>query len=367
MMKRITVNAYEIALIMKRGKLVSVLNEGKHWIGFWEQEMVFPITEPLRIHSQLLAPLTASKLMEAHGTMVDIGDTEIGIEMKNGKFSNVLNTGTTVYWKSPIDYTVDTYDMTEIEVSKDIPKYILLKAAMQPYINVFPVESYQKGLLYIVGKFEKILDPGVYYYWKSEALVAVKTIDTRLQNMEVSGQELLTKDKAGIRVNFTAQYQVTDIEKALIDTKDYEKQLYTTLQLALREYISSMTLDQMLASKEAMGPYIVGRSQEAAAKLGITITAGGIKDVILPGDVKDIMNQVLIAQKKAQANTIMRQEETASTRSLLNTAKLMEQNAMLLKLKEMEYVEKISEKIGEITVNGGTGVIDQLKQLVVTK
>jgi len=78
------------------------------------------------------------------------------------------------------------------------------------------------------------------------------------------------------------------------------------------------------------------------------------------------MNQVLIAQKRAQANTIMRQEETASTRSLLNTAKLMEDNSMLLKLKEMEYMEKIAERVGEISVSANGRIIDQLNDLLVT-
>ena len=75
------------------------------------------------------------------------------------------------------------------------------------------------------------------------------------------------------------------------------------------------------------------------------------------------MNRVLIAQKTAQANVITRREETASTRSLLNTAKLMEDNEMLYKLKEMEYVEKIADKIGEITLTGNSGMVKQLKEL----
>ncbi len=75
------------------------------------------------------------------------------------------------------------------------------------------------------------------------------------------------------------------------------------------------------------------------------------------------MNQVLIAQKQAQANIITRREETASTRSLLNTAKLMEENEMLFKLKEMEYVEKIADKINTISLSGGNQVVDQLKAI----
>jgi hypothetical protein len=79
------------------------------------------------------------------------------------------------------------------------------------------------------------------------------------------------------------------------------------------------------------------------------------------------MNQVLVAQKKAEANVIMRREETASTRSLLNTAKLMEENSMLFKLKEMEYVEKIADKINSISLSGGNQIVDQLKEIFVPK
>jgi regulator of protease activity HflC (stomatin/prohibitin superfamily) len=104
---------------------------------------------------------------------------------------------------------------------------------------------------------------------------------------------------------------------------------------------------------------------EKTTGLGVEITNAGIRDLILPGDMKDIMNQVLIAEKKAQANTIMRREETASTRSLLNTAKLMEENEMLMRLKEMEYVEKIADKINNISLSGGGAILEQMKQLFV--
>lgn len=79
------------------------------------------------------------------------------------------------------------------------------------------------------------------------------------------------------------------------------------------------------------------------------------------------MNQVLVAEKRAQANIITRREETASTRSLLNTAKLLEENAMLFRLKEMEYVEEIAEKINNISVSGNGQIVDQLKQLFLNK
>ncbi|NET09193.1 MAG: slipin family protein [Symploca sp. SIO2B6] len=133
------------------------------------------------------------------------------------------------------------------------------------------------------------------------------------------------------------------------------------MQFALREYIGRLTLDELLENKESISAYVKEALDEKASGLGVVINGCGVKDIILPGDMKEIMNQVLIAQKQAQANVIMRREETASTRSLLNTAKLMEDNEMLFKLKEMEYVEKIADKIGEITVAGNGQIIDQLK------
>src|SRR3569833_1705395 len=135
--------------------------------------------------------------------------------------------------------------------------------------------------------------------------------------------------------------------------------------LALREYIGTFTIDELLEKKETIAPFIMQAVAANAAALGVEVAGFGIREIILPGDVKVIMNQVLIAEKKAQANIIMRREETASTRSLLNTAKLMEENAMLWKLKEMEYVEKIADKINNINVYGNGDLIGQLKQIFV--
>jgi len=57
---------------------------------------------------------------------------------------------------------------------------------------------------------------------------------------------------------------------------------------------------------------------------GVRVCSIAIKDIILPGEIREILHQVVTAGKQAQANLIRRCEETAAMRSLLNTAKLME-------------------------------------------
>ena len=95
-------------------------------------------------------------------------------------------------------------------------------------------------------------------------------------------------------------------------------------QLVLREYIGNYKMEELLENKEEIGTYVFEQLKQRAASLYIDITDAGIKDIILPGDMREIMNTVLIAEKRAQANVITRREEVASTRSLLNTAKLLE-------------------------------------------
>ena len=233
------------------------------------------------------------------------------------------------------------------------------------YVRVYTVESYEKAVLFVDGKYEKILDAGVYYWWRNNIVINVGKTDTRMQQVEINGQEILTKDKAALRINAWAQYKVKDIEKALLLNKDYERQLYVAFQFALREYVAMLGFDELLQKKESIVTYVLEAVKANAEALGVEVNGFGIRDIILPGDVKEIMNQVLVAEKKAQANIIMRREETASTRSLLNTAKLMEDNVMLWKLKEMEYVEKIADKISNISVSGNGVLIEQLKQIFV--
>lgn len=239
----------------------------------------------------------------------------------------------------------------------------LMPMPLGTYVRSYAVEAHERGVLFIDWTVDRVLMPGTYHWWKNNTPVHVLKVDMRQQQMEVSGQEILTKDKASLRLSFYIQYQVRDVMKAVVENKEFDKQLYVAVQLALREYIGTLTLDELLDRKGELALFVLSATAAKAEQLGVEIRDGGLRDVILPGDMRDIMNQVLMAEKKAQANSIMRREETASTRSLLNTAKLMEDNEMLWRLKEMEYVEKIADKISTISVSNDGSMVDQLKQL----
>jgi regulator of protease activity HflC (stomatin/prohibitin superfamily) len=361
-MKRVQIFPYTAGLVFKNGNFTKTLTEGKYWLWFGEKVKIYDKTKDFAPPCDLNV-LAADARFREMVDLVEVKDNEMALQFQNGNFKRVLTPGRYAIWKSVAQYDHLIVNLGESEVPEAIERKLLQRPELFPYVRVFPVESFEEGLLFIDGVFVKRLTPGVYRFWKNEKDITVLKADLRQQMMEISGQEILTKDKAAIRISFFTQYRVADIEKALVQTKDLVKQLYVVMQLAIREYIGTLTLDELLANKDSVQPYILKEVAAKAQEIGAEVTDAGIRDVILPGDVKEIMNQVLIAEKKAQANTITRREETASTRSLLNTAKLMEENEMLFKLKEMEYVEKIAEKINSITLSGGTQVVDQLRQI----
>ncbi len=365
-MKRIRINTGNIGLVYRNGNYREVITEGAYWLYPNENALVYDLTKPFHPSTDLNI-LLKDELLANRLTVVEVADTEIALLYENGNFKSVLNAGRYAYWNGVTNYSFIKADLSKIGITEDIGVSTIVRSEVLPYVRVYIVESYEKGILLIDSKYSKVLETGVYYYWKNPTGISVLKADLRQLQLEISGQEILTRDKAALRVNFYAQYKVVDIIKALIENKDYDKQLYILMQLALREFIGTLSLDELLEKKEAISTYVLSVLKDKAYNLGVEIKDCGVRDIILPGEMKEIMNQVLVAQKKAEANVIMRREETASTRSLLNTAKLMEENSMLLKLKEMEYVEKIADKINSISVSGGNLIVDQLKDIFIPK
>ena len=358
----VKVENYQIGLVFKSGKLERILQKGVHVIGLFRQVEIHDTTKIFK-PTMNINLLMKNEELASMIDLITVEDNEIALKFENNQLVEVLNKGQYAIWKNVLDLKFAIIDLSDATIDNSISQKIINNPILANYIRKFQIENHQIGLLFIDNKLVKTLTAGIYCFWRNSTVIQLTVIDNRNLQLEIAGQELLTKDKANLRINFYVRYKVADVIKALTANREYEKQLYILMQLALREVVGTLTLDELLNKKDAIGNEIIVQVASKIEELGLVLLDAGIRDVILPGDVKEILNQVLIAEKKAQANTIMRREETASTRSLLNTAKLMEENEMLWKLKEMEYVEKIAEKVGEISIAGSGNVVAQLKEI----
>jgi hypothetical protein len=361
-MKRVRITTGNIGLVFKNGELKKVLEKGTYWLFFGETCIEYNLTKPLTLPVAFETLKNNTDLIEKLH-VIEVKDQEIVLVFENGIFKEVLQTGRFFYWNVLLDYSFIKSDISQLEIPETIDKNLLSRYELARLTRVFEVAAHEEALLLIDDVFTKTLGPGTYRFWKNETSIKIAKVDLRQLQLEVSGQELLTKDKAAVRINFFANYKIVNSERAVLNNKDFSKQLYVALQLSLRAFVGEYSLDELLANKVSIAESVFAEVMEISEKLGVKLLSCGIKDVILTGEMKEIMNQVLIAEKKAQASVITRREETAATRGLLNTAKLMAENEMLYKLKEMEYVEKIADKIGEISVNGNGGMVKQLKEI----
>ena len=362
-MKKMIINENQKGFLFKNGKYTKTLDAGKYHLFGGKEIEISNLEQPIVCNKCALETLLADKAVAAQVAVVEVGDEELALHYVNGKFSSVLRYGKYAFWSVVDQHEFKIVDISTPAVDESIPEYIFSKIP-QIYYTKIEVAEYQKARLYFNQKLERILDAGTYYFWKTPIKVDVGFVDTRLTQMDITGQEILTADKVSLRINFVCNYRVTDYVKILTEIDDFAEQMHVAAQLALREYVGKYKLDEILENKDQMSEFVFGKLKAKEKELFVEITDAGVKDIILPGEIREIMNTVLVAEKRAQANVITRREEVASTRSLLNTAKLMDENQTLYKLKELEYVERICENVGNISLNGNGNILGQLTAIL---
>lgn len=363
-MTKYRIKDQECGYLLKDGRFVKILTAGKYTyakaLGY--EVLTVPMTGEVntcQIPEEILMkdPEFASRVVKAA-----LPDTSIALHFVNKAYRDVLTKPETLYWNVFEKNEFQMVDITNPYMEESLPRFYMDLMPMKYYKKI-TVKDGEVGLLYFDNQYEKKLATGTYYFWNYGKEVSCKIFNMKLQQLEISGQEILTSDKVAVRLNVVASYRITNPEKLVQVIEGVSSQLYTYAQLVLREYVGHFRLDEILEQKEEISRFVLEKMKERESDYCVEVTAAGIKDIILPGEIRDIMNTVLIAEKRAQANVIMRREEVASTRSLLNTAKLMDENQTLFKLKEMEYLEKICDKVGNITLNGGKGVLEELAEL----
>jgi regulator of protease activity HflC (stomatin/prohibitin superfamily) len=357
MMLRVTVKDGERALLTRNGRFERALGPGLHRLFDPARELSVEVCAVVRAEIlpdryavlKSAQPEIAAELFEAVETKAD----EIAIVSLDGRPTHLMGPWQTrVFWK-----VVTSVDVERIDVTHDpkiAPRHLaMLVRERNTMVVEHVIENQEAGLLYVEGRFVERLAPGRHAFWTSGRKIEVKHFDLRPQAVEITAQEMLTKDRIALRVTLTAFRRIVDPERAVNAVVDVDGWLYRLVQFAIREAVAERTLDEVLSAKNALDAQLRAYVRERIAGTGIEVTELGVKDVILPGEIRELVNKVVEAERTAKANLIRRQEETAATRSLLNTARLMEENPLLLRLKELESLERLVEKVGRIDLHAG--------------
>lgn len=359
-LKKFQISESEIGLLYVQNNFVRPLEPGEY--AFWAIDKTVTVQTLSRIAPNPQFPMQ-DVLIERHPDfiaayceVVQLLANQVAIVRYQGKIIAVLPPcDRKLFWQGVEVEVIDITDDAKLpprliaELVSGLPEVLSLS---RQSLHIREVPAQHIGLLYINQEFQSQLQPGMHAWWIFGRALQTEVFDLRLQNIEVSGQDILSKDKVPLRLNLTAGFRILDplrVKNGLVDVTSF---LYKELQFALRGAVGERSLDALLEDKGAIDNSISDYIRTKTSDYGIEVDSVGVKDIILPGEIKTILSKVVEAEKAAQANVVRRREETAATRSMLNTAKVMEDNPVALRLKELEVLERIAEKIDKIQVNG---------------
>ena len=288
----------------------------------------------------------------AGARVVDVAPQEVAAAFARGQFVACLGAGRWLHYDAAGELELERYDLRA-------------EPAPIPEGDRLPLDNpmYSRGVsdagtalvLLRDGKPVRALAPGRWRAWAGSRW-GLKEVALSLQALDVAAQDLLSRDQIPVRVKPAVSVRVEEPVRVLAEP-DWLNQVYLAAQLALREVVAGRDLDQLIGEREALSAELRDRARAHLPAVGVALEVVSVKDIILPGEVKDLMGKVTLARKEAEALAIKRREETAQTRQLANTARLLESNPVLMRLKEIEALGEIAAKIDRITLVGSGDMV----------
>ena len=360
------IRSYEAGLLFRDGEFHGLLGAGTHWyfdpLGEVRVDVV-SLRDPWLVHEKLDL-IVKSGVLEGRAIVLDLRDDERALVWVEGRFSHVLPPGLYAYWTGQKEVRVEIVDAGRARFEHPDLKTIARSPMANRVLDVCTVGRERVGVLFLDGRFVETLPPGLYAFWKGAADARVVEVDVRETLVDIGGQDVMTADKVTLRLNAVVTYRIADARQAVTRTEDLKQALYRDAQLVLRAVLGARELDLFLTEKDAVAKEIEAGLRPRSEELGVELASVGIRDVILPGEMKELMNKVTEARKAAEANLIARREETAAMRSQANTARLLADNPALMRLRELEVLEKVAANGKLNIVVGEKGLADRVVNLL---
>jgi regulator of protease activity HflC (stomatin/prohibitin superfamily) len=354
----------ERGLLYRDRVFVRVLGPGWHFLLGWRVRVVKLSVRDVFVESADLDVIVRSGTLGDEALVLDLSEYQRALVWVDGRFVAILGRGLWVAWTVFRQVRAEVLDARTVRCEHPDLAAVLANPQAPRFLEQAQVESGQVALVLIDGRLAATLEPGRYAFWKDVARLKVVYVDMRERVIDVSGQEIMTADKVTLRLNAMVTYRVTDPARATAAVESYEQSLYREAQLALRAVIGSRELDALLAGKDGVARELEELVRARGAELGLQVSGLGIRDVILPGEMKTLLNRVTEAKKAAEADLITRREETAAMRSQANTARIFESSPALMRLRELETLEKVADKAKLTVVLGEAGLAEKVSKLL---
>jgi hypothetical protein len=362
----VKIRSFEKGLYFRDREFRGLLGADRHWFAALPGKVRVEIVSqrnPWLVHKDLDLVIKSGALA-GQATVLDLKEYERALVWIDGRFAAVVAGGQYALWTAFRQVRTEVVDARAVRFEHTDLAAILRSPGADKFLEEVTIEDGHVGVFFRDGAYIETLAPGRYAMWKGVQRAKVLQVNKRELTLDVSGQEIMTADKVTLRLNVVATYRVVDALAAVDKTEDARQALYREAQLAIRAVVGTRELDALLADKDTVAAELEAAVRSRAAEFGLAVTGLGIRDIILPGEMKDLLNKVIEARKAAEANLIARREETAAMRNQANTAKLLEASPTLMRLRELEVLEKVAGNSKLSVVLGEKGLADRVVNLL---
>ncbi len=210
------------------------------------------------------------------------------------------------------------------------------------------VEQYQRGVMFTLGKFTGIKNPG----WRIVIPVfqRLHKVDIRTKTVDVPDQEVITKDNIPITINAVVYYSILDAGKAVLEVENFYYAISTLAQTTMRNTVGGRTLDEILQERAEIADKIKNELDAATDKWGIDVSRLELKDVIIPDDLKRTISKEAEAEREKRAVIIKAQGDKEAADNLAAAAKTLEAVPGAMHLRTLQAINDLSSDQSNTTI-----------------
>lgn len=186
------------------------------------------------------------------------------------------------------------------------------------------VRDYERVAKFQLGRYVGMKGPGL--VWIIPIIQAGTKVDTREQYFDVPPQRNITRDNAGVDVDFVVYLRVMEPERTVLEVRDYlgaARQLATT---TLRAVVGEMALDEVLSRRDDINDQMQVKLDEVTNRWGVKVTAVEIREIEPPPAIAEAMTRQMSAERTRRAQIT---ESEGSRDAQINVAEGERQAAIL--------------------------------------
>ena len=221
-----------------------------------------------------------------------------------------------------------------------LPLFILAISVLPQAVRI--LREYERGVVFRLGKLIGAKGPGLVLL--IPIVDRMVRMDLRVVTIDVSKQEVMTRDNVPVTVDAVVYFRVLDPEAAVIKVENFLKATSLIAQTTLRSVLGQAELDELLSQRDKINMTLQNIIDRQTDPWGIKVTAVEVKDVVLPETMKRAMAKQAEAERERRAKIVNAEGEFQAAEKMVQAAAIMSAQPIALQLRFLQTMREISSE-----------------------